>query len=196
MRIGIDIDGVLTNIIQYICDYSSKYFYEKYGKLDINFNVYALSEMFNVGEEEARESWVSILENYASNEPARPFASEIIKKLKEEGNEIYIITARCANDWSNLDNRMFDLVKRWLKSNDIFYDKLIFSTENKLDICIENNVDIMIEDNSENVNQISTKIPVICYHANHNMNCNGKNIYRAYSWYHVYEIIKNYLNIK
>lgn len=31
---------------------------------------------------------------YATNEKARPFAAEVIKKLKEDGNEIYIITAR------------------------------------------------------------------------------------------------------
>ena len=34
MRIGIDIDGVLTDVIRYACDYGSKYFFEKYGKLD------------------------------------------------------------------------------------------------------------------------------------------------------------------
>lgn len=65
-----------------------------------------------------------------------------------------------------------------------------YGAKNKLDICIKNNIDIMIEDNSENIMQVSTKIPVICYHSNHNSNCKGNNIYRAYSWYHVYEIIK------
>ena len=38
MRIGIDIDGVLTDVIRYACDYGSKYFFEKYGKLEINNN--------------------------------------------------------------------------------------------------------------------------------------------------------------
>lgn len=124
MRIGIDIDGVLTNIMQYICDYSSKYFFEKYGNLNINFDVYSLAEMFHVSEEEAIESYVSILENYATNEVARPFASEVIKKLKQEGNEIYIISSRCINDWGNLNGRMFNIAKEWLKNNDIIYDKL------------------------------------------------------------------------
>lgn len=35
MNIGIDIDGVLTDITRYILDYGSKYFYEKYKKIDI-----------------------------------------------------------------------------------------------------------------------------------------------------------------
>lgn len=71
--------------------------------------------------------------------------------------------------------------------------KYIYGANDKLKICLENNIDIMIEDYKENINLISSKIPVICYHANHNLNCKGVNIYRAYSWYHVYEIIKNYI---
>lgn len=191
MRIGIDIDGVLTNIIQYICDYSSKYFFNKYGKLDINFEKYDLSEMFNVSEQEARECFISILENYASKEVARPLASEVISKLKEDGNEIYIITARCAEEWANLGGRMPELVKKWLKDNNIIYDKLIFSSDNKLNVCIENKINVMIEDSTKNIMQISTKIPVICYHANHNKSCKGKNIYRVYSWYDAYSKIIN-----
>ena len=43
-----------------------------------------------------------------------------------------------------------------------------------------------VEDKTENINSISTKIPVICFDANHNKNLKGNNIYRAYSWYDVY----------
>ena len=91
MRIGIDIDGVLTDVIRYACDYGSKYFYEKYGKLDINMDSWSLKDMFNVNDEEDKECWLSIVENYATNESSRPFASEIIKKMKNDGNSIYIL---------------------------------------------------------------------------------------------------------
>ena len=36
----------------------------------------------------------------------------------------------------------------------------------------------------------TNEIPVICYHANYNEQCNGKNIYRCYSWYDIYRKIK------
>ena len=91
MRIGIDIDGVLTDVIRYVCDYGSKYFYEKYGKLNININSWSIKDMFNVTDTEDKECWLTLVENYANNEPARPFASEIINKLKNEGNSIYMI---------------------------------------------------------------------------------------------------------
>ncbi|MNI80897.1 5' nucleotidase, deoxy (Pyrimidine), cytosolic type C protein (NT5C) [compost metagenome] len=79
----------------------------------------------------------------------------------------------------------------WLKLNDIYYDKLIFSPEDKLDICINHNIDIMIEDSPNNINTLSTKIPVICFNANYNSKCKGDNILRCYSWYDIYNKILN-----
>lgn len=182
MNIGIDIDGVLTDVVRYACDYGSKYFFEKYGKLDININAWSLKDMFNVTDEEDKKCWSTIVENYSINEPARPFASEIINKLKKEGNSIYIITARGTD---NIYNQKNNIVEEWLKYNKIYYDKLIFSKE-KLEICKKYNINIMIEDKKENINSISKSIPVICFHENHNKELKSKNIYRAYSWYDVY----------
>ena len=106
MNIGIDIDGVLTDVIRYACDYGSKYFFEKYGKLGININAWSLKDMFNVTDEEDKKCWSTIVENYSINEPARPFASEIINKLKKEGNSIYIITARGTDNIYNQKNNI------------------------------------------------------------------------------------------
>ena len=83
-----------------------------------------------------------------------------------------------------------NIVLNWLKKNEIHYDKIIFSPEDKLDICRQNNIDLMIEDKPKNINTISSEIPVICYHANYNEQCSGKNIYRCYSWYDIYRKIK------
>ena len=47
----------------------------------------------------------------------------------------------------------------------------------------------MIEDKVENINIVSTAIPVICFHAEYNKECTGKNIYRAYNWYDIYNLI-------
>lgn len=185
MRIGIDIDGVLTDVIRYACDYGSKYFFDKYGKLDINIDSWSLKDMFNVSDEEDKECWLKIVDNYAINESARPFAAEIIDKIKNENNEIYIITARSSSKWDDVNGEMNNILISWLNNNNIKYDKLIVSKE-KLEICKNYKIDIMIEDKTENINSISTKIPVICFNANHNKNLKENNIYRAYSWYDVY----------
>lgn len=51
---------------------------------------------------------------------------------------------------------------------------IIFSPEDKLDICINNKIDIMIEDKVDNINKISTRMLVICYNAGYNEKCVGK----------------------
>jgi hypothetical protein len=63
--------------------------------------------MFNVTDEEDRECWLTIVKNYSINESSRPFASEIISKIKNEGNSIYIVTARSVDKWDDIDGKIF-----------------------------------------------------------------------------------------
>ena len=193
MRIGIDIDGVLTDIEKWQLDYGSKFFYENYGKEIIVFDKYETNEIFKVSKEQDDEFWNKYFKDYSINIEARKFASEVIKKLKKERNKIYIITAR-GNFLSHSAIMSFEenknIVINWLKENEIEYDELIFCVEDKLDTCLKNNIDIMIEDKVENINRISTKIPVICFHAEYNKNCIGENIIRCYSWYDIYSKLK------
>ncbi len=192
MRIGIDIDGVLTNIEQWQLDMGSKNIFEKYNKEIENANGYDLKEIFNIEESLDDEFWREYLFDYAENEPARKHSNEVTNKLKEDENEIYIITARYLTDKDDENGkRMRNIVINWLKEYNIYYDKIIFSPEEKLDICMENKIDLMIEDKVGNINKISKYIPVICFDARYNQKCKGKNIYRCYSWYDIYAKVKN-----
>lgn len=65
----------------------------------------------------------------------------------------------------------------------------LYSVQDKLEDCKKNNIDVMIEDKVENINIVSTAIPVICFNAGYNKECNGQNIYRAYNWYDIYNLI-------
>lgn len=192
MRIGIDIDGVLTDIEQWQLDYGSKVFFEQYKKSISNSNGYDIKEIFNVESRLDDEYWEKYLYEYAIKEPARKFSGEVTNKLKKDGNEIYIITARYLTDREDENGqKMRDIVINWLKEYNIYYDKIIFSPEEKLEICIENNIDLMIEDKVENINTISKEIPVICFDARYNQECKGRNIYRCYSWYDIYAKIQD-----
>jgi hypothetical protein rflaF_08320 len=196
MKIGIDIDGVLTDIEQWQIDYGSKFYFEKYGKEIQNNEGYETTDIFKVDSKLDDEFWNEYFKEYSINVEVRTFASEVIEKLKHDGNEICIITARgsflsrSANVMSIEENR--NLVLDWLKRNKIKYDKIIFSPEDKLDICRENDIDIMIEDKPANIENISILIPVICFHAGYNKNCIGNNIIRCYSWYDIYAKIKEF----
>lgn len=196
MRIGIDIDGVLTDMEQFIIDYLSKYCVEN----NLNFNIgtsnYQVSKTFNITSEQEENFWNEYIENYAINERARPFASEVIKKLKDNGNEIYIITARCLTNRDDdiIGNKMREITQNWLIKNEIVYDKLIFSkaeNERKSQEIIDNEIDLMIEDNPRNIKELSNIVPIICYNAEYNRECIGEKITRCYSWYDIYRTIQN-----
>ena len=194
MNIGIDIDGVLTDIEQWQIDTASKFYYEKHNMTIKNPKGYYSNQLFEMENEYDDEFWSTYFKDYSNNVEVRRYASEVIKKLKEDGNTIYIITARCGYSYGGkailTNEESNETVRKWLKKNDIYYDKLIFSPEDKLEICMQNNIDLMIEDKPENINRISTKIPVICFNAGYNEKCNGMNIIRCYSWYDIYAKIK------
>lgn len=188
MRIGIDIDGVLTNYYEAVIDNATKYFYENKVDYKIDQSKYYENEMFNVSDENIEKFWNVYLPEYAQNLPARKFAAEVISKLNLK-HEIYIITAR--NDEGlpkELHGMMKNMVRNWLKDNEIKYDKLIFAIGSKLDICKQENVDIMIEDKASTIQEISKYIPVFCFDAPYNREIRGKNITRVYSWY---DILRN-----
>lgn len=193
MRIGIDIDGVITDIERFIRDYISKYCVENNIEYKIDVSTYDFSKYFSISKDQEEGFWGKNLEYYSINEKARPFASEIIKKLKEDGHEIYIVTARWLTNRDDVvGNNMRAIVKKWLYENEISYDKLIFSraeNERKSQEIIEHKIELMIEDNPNNINELSNVVPVICYHTEYNKNCNGDKIIRCYSWYDIYNKI-------
>lgn len=193
MKIGIDIDGVLTNIEQYVIDYFTKYCVENNIEYEVGQSNYEFYKSFNISKEIENNFWKTYMQDYATKEKARPFASEIIKKLKEEGHEIYIITARwLTNRDDEAGENMRQIVKDWLAENNIIYDKVLFSkgsNENKSQEIIENKIDLMIEDNPNNINELSKLVPVICYNTEYNKECISDKIIRCYSWYDIYNKI-------
>ncbi len=193
MRIGIDIDGVLTDIEKFELEYGTKWFFERCNKkLAINNNCYGSCKKFNITIEEDNTFWNDAIWEYIKI-PARSYASEVIKMLKENGHEIYIVTAR-VSDVSYAKNMTKEkaevIVKNWLKDEKIHYDKLIFTTKNKIPFILEHNVDIMIDDKPRNILDISKHIPVMNYICSSNKDITGKNIFPVYSWYDIYILIQ------
>ena len=184
MKIGIDIDGVLTDLSRFYLDYGSKFVFENTMYKIVNPNGYGIEEILNLEKGGFRDFWLKYDDYYTKKTYTREFAAEVIQKLKEDGNEIHLITAR--NPKKEQDESW---TTDWLKENDIYYDKLTFTNE-KLEYCKENNIDLMIEDTVKNIVSISKVIPVICFDTRYNQNCEGDNITRCYSWYDIYSKIK------
>lgn len=189
MNIGIDIDGVLNDEHNYIIDNGIRFFNDKDIKYTLHTDIYDSKEVFDVTEEQWKEFWKQHIFDYSKNILIRPLASEVIKKLKEENNKIFIITARYYTTYKNeYQEQMQNLVKEWLDKNKVLYDEIIFS-EDKVDVCKKLKINLMIEDKPKNILSISRKIPVICYHHKYNKNLYNKNIIRCYNWFDIYEKI-------
>lgn len=199
MRIGIDIDGVLTDYLQYSKEVGTKWCNQnKKGKL-IDPDAYDTMDMFGWSKLTDLKFWKENIFDYAKNNPVLPDASTIIKKLKEEKHTIYIITARWLaspktdkvfQSSNDIKHKMRNTVKEWLAKNEIDYDYIIFSEEDKSKYIKENKIDVMIDDSVRNVLSLSKITKVICYDWPYNRKIEGANIYRCYNWNDIYDKIK------
>lgn len=117
---------------------------------------------------------------------------------------MYIITARwlagpkIEKQFAESDlvrEKMRTTVKQWLKKNEIVYDEIIFSEEDKSRHIMEKNIDIMIEDSPQNLKELSKLTQIICYDWEYNKGIENENIYRCNNWDEIYDKIKE-LEIK
>ena len=128
MKIGIDIDGVLNSQYNFCIDYGTK-FCNEIGKYKLeNVNAIDTTDMFFWDDEVAHKFWNKYRKDLVITLPAKKYASEVIEKLSNDGNKIYIITARRNGDeWfpDDLKNNVEKITKNWLKENKIYYDEIV-----------------------------------------------------------------------
>ena len=130
MNIGIDIDGVLTDMEREITDYATKMCVEEQIPIKVDSSQYYESDSFGWNQEQVDKFWNKYLVPYIKESNSRKYAKEIIKKLREEENKIYIITARDENGMPpEYYGKMQQLTKEWLNKQGIEYDKLIFAKD-------------------------------------------------------------------
>lgn len=190
-RIGVDVDGCLTDVYNWYLK-NGKEYASNIGKKLINKNGYDPIEMFNLTKEEFNDFLEKKLMDYSINEPARENASKVCKELIEEGYELYIITARFNSDKNDESGvKMRKIIEQWFKDNSIPYTRIIYSSEDKLDICLTNQIDIMIEDKVSTLLDIKKHIPVICFDAPYNRNIDDKNLFRVRNWKEIKKILEN-----
>ncbi len=195
MKIGIDIDNVISNFN----DNLLKEFLIQDKKLRntgiINENAdYIIRGMFDWTKEEIDDFYTNNIERIVINLSLIENSKKYIDKLKEDKNEIYIITGRNNGEYSN----PYNMTKEWLEKYKINYDELILTNayqhHEKADICVENNIDIMIDDSirvckeclNKNINSILFDTPY---------NRKEKEIKRVHNWKEIYNYISNFKKI-
>lgn len=159
MRVGLDIDNVISNFNEVLLQEYIEYDKSLRNNGVINENAeYITKGMFDFTEEEERTFYKNNIERIAKKLTPLPNCKEVIKKLREKGIEIYIVSARDNGDYTN----PLEMTKQWLSKYDIEYDKLIITKPYcKGVVCKENNIDIMIDDSVNTLKDVK----------NHNVKC-------------------------
>ena len=187
MRIGIDVDNTITTTLPILKDYCKRYNKEVI-KRDLIMHEDGCSTMtlYDWTEEENLVFCNKYLEEIVMKADIKPNAKEVIEKIKNEGNEIYIITARSTPRF--LDP--YGATKKQLDTNEIPYDKIIVNCPEKFNFCKENGIELMFDDEPQNVKEISKIIPIIVFEDLHNKECIGNNIIKVNTWNEAYEEYK------
>ena len=187
MRIGIDIDDCITDIKDELYEAGKKYakslgkqIQEKEEFEDDKNDGNKYQKIFNFNYEELKYFLKDIQEEIINKAKPREKVVDVIRKLTDTGNEIIIITARDTEFHEN----PYQLSKKWLDENNIYYDKLIVNARDKRIACKEEKIDLFIDDNASNclaVKSLGIKTIRVCNKENNNEDLicfnNWKDIY-------------------
>lgn len=186
MRIGIDIDDTITNstpvINKYIKEYGSTFFdaseFQK-KKEELSRGI--------LNDEIATKFFSKYAVEISDHIELKEDAKEIIDKLHNEGHEIIIITARRDNYYKDA----YAYCTKYLKSKNVYYDKLITEQVYKDKTCINEKIDLMIDDaidTCETLDKLGIKTLLFTSEINKNKDTK---IPRVNFWKEVYNYIHN-----
>ena len=182
MNIGIDIDDTITNTFDYLIPYVAEYFGANIEYLRNNNISYCnLPEEWKKRELDFAQKYY---DNIIVDTPIKSCACEYIRKIKELGHNIFIITAR--------DNTLYkDAYKKTeeqLNKNNIYYDKLICDFD-KGKACLDEHIDLMIDDSIYNCKEVSkVGTQAILFNSKSNINTDT-DFKRVNDWKEIYEYI-------
>ena len=194
MNIGIDIDDTIANTYDVLFNYAQYYTINDIGKEIKDVNRNSITNMYctnfhNWNKKEDKEFLDKYYEKTVLKVQPKMYAVENIKKLKESGDKIYLITARFLSDKFDVKK----LTKDWLEKYGIPYDKLILNSQNKVIAAKENNIDIFVDDSIKNCTEMANAgIKTYMMDTIVNKDFENENIERVYSWPHLYQKIEKY----
>jgi len=185
MKIAIDIDGVLLDIIiSYIEIFNQKYNTE-YKKKDVtNWDFY---KEWNITEDEAFEIFYEIYENTMSvpfiDEEAPKFMSKLHKL-----HELYILSARASQYRAQIIEKLnFHNIKK-----DSHYNDLILVYHKPYDLKIKEPFNVYVDDNpnlAKAIQKTQDKY-LLLYNQPWNQNIeNTNNIIRVFNWKEIYTVL-------
>lgn len=187
MKIGVDIDGVLIDFEERLRCRAAMYSYIELKKLSKDNDSYWVQDKYNWTEDELETFRKRYLLDLSKESSIRPGAEEILKLLKQQGNELIVISSRGMEI-----EEMITVVQEMIDKCNIKFDKYYWKTRNKLKICQDENIDIMIDDNPMICEKLSKNYIKTLYFRN----ADGKELEKGdylkevHNWGEIYAEIK------
>lgn len=198
MRIAFDVDGVFTDLENYQLEYGKKYF-KNISEEDINYDEIDIKEIFNCTSSEREKFWIKYIWKYCFM-PFEEEMSSLVRKLKSDGDEIYIITGRAHTTEKGLTGKLFrKMLFHMFEKENVPYDHIFFCSEKNSDvekkqICAEHKIDVIIDDKKENIESMKDVTRVICRDRIYNRMYNDPTVPRVKNAHQIYNEIQKIKN--
>jgi Uncharacterized conserved protein len=172
VRIGVDIDGVVSDSYPFWLQELNQYF----GKNVSVITNYQMNLDFDVPSEEMNDYFVRNTERLLSMPEVVSGAKEGIETLLREGHEVIYVTARTPAEE--------ELTLRWLTAKGIPHEHVLFTGfTSKLDIVRQWGIEAFIEDYQVNAKSIAESgVPVLLLNASYNQEELLDGIIRCQNW--------------
>lgn len=200
MKIGIDVDDTIVDTITPMIKYADIYNVEVLGGKPTNdilgkiHTAHYLDELYGWDRKTKFDFFDVYYKNILKECKPLPNAAEAIRKLKQDGHEIYFVTARFSkiNDCDSAQ-----ITKNTLTENKIPFDGVVFNADDKAKVCEENGIKVFIDDSLESCKKIS-RIGSKAYLMSTIMNdgLESKPVERVNNWDEIYNKIQQYINEK
>ncbi len=140
MRIGIDIDDVITDTSIAMQEYIEKY--DTDGEVKKYMVEVMRGEIPTPGIKKfLEENGIS----FFKKTQIKPDAVRVINQLLENGHEVFLITSRGEERFKGTESYTLE----FLKKNKIGYTGIFFNSHDKARICKENKIDVMVDDSAK-----------------------------------------------
>ena len=146
MNIGIDLDDVVYNTSVEVEKEIEKAKNPRLLDFKVQLMRGALSEMPSDVAQFLKDTIIS----YTSNAKPIKNATDTLKRLRDEGHIITIITARSDAIRDGVVDTTLKSLKKYGIDKGILYDKIIFEGANKGDVCEKEKIDIFVDDSPIN----------------------------------------------
>lgn len=145
MRIGVDMDDTICRTTEMV-----------HNRLEEYSKQLGINPLDIMNDEELKGNFFAIYgEDIYKNTEIKRNVSDVIKRLRKKGNEIYLITSR-EDNFKTTKISAFEITRQWLAGHEIVVDAIVTSVygETRAELCKKYNIDLMIDDDPYNYKKI------------------------------------------